>query len=473
MFTTNTYKGIIEKYLNSLNLTDLTTDAHWMKVSNWLEWYQGKVDNFHNYTYYNGTDTIPQTRYSAQMAKRCCEDWADLLLNEKVKIMIDDENLTKVLDKVLLDNDFYVQGNMLIEKSFALGEGAFIEYFTGNPIKPIGINYCNARMIYPLRYDGGQLVDCAFCWLLTNEVYYVNIHIQEADGTYTIYNKIFKESEKSKDPIELELPNKLERTLKSPIRLFQIIKPNNANNIDIDNQRGISVFANSLDQLKDIDLKFDSYNKEFKLGRKRMLFNSDVAKCNVDIKGNITPVFDSNDLAFYAIAMGENGKPIEYIDGNLRVAEHDQALQTALNLFSDSVGFGTGHYSLSDGHIYVNETSVISSNSKMFRRLKKHEIVLEKALIDLSKAIIYMATGTVTDKDISINFDDSIIEDKAEQKRQALLEFNAGLIDKVQYFMETRNMDESTAQTFVDKIEARIPEPEMEPEPEGNDESER
>ena len=286
-------------------------------------------------------------------------------------------------------------------------------------------------------------------------------------------NKIFKESEKSKDPIELELPNKLERTLKSPIRLFQIIKPNNANNIDIDNQRGISVFANSLDQLKDIDLKFDSYNKEFKLGRKRMLFNSDVAKCNVDIKGNITPVFDSNDLAFYAIAMGENGKPIEYIDGNLRVAEHDQALQTALNLFSDSVGFGTGHYSLSDGHIYVNETSVISSNSKMFRRLKKHEIVLEKALIDLSKAIIYMATGTVTDKDISINFDDSIIEDKAEQKRQALLEFNAGLIDKVQYFMETRNMDESTAQTFVDKIEARIPEPEMEPEPEGNDESER
>ena len=183
-------------------------------------------------------------------------------------------------------------------------------------------------------------------------------------------------------------------------------------------------------------------------------------------------VFDSNDIVFYSLSMGENGKPIESVDPTLRVEEHDKALQTSLNIFADSVGFGTNHYTFRDGVTYTNQTQIISSNSKMFRRLKKHEIILEKALIDLTKAVLYLASGSLTDKDISIDFDDSIIEDKAEKQRQALLEYNAGLIDQVQYFMITRNMDESTAQTFVDTIKGRMVQPEDEMDPEDDDEGE-
>ena len=200
--------------------------------------------------------------------------------------------------------------------------------------------------------------------------------------------------------------------------------------------------------------------------------NSDVAQFNVDENGRMNAVFDSNDLVFYSLSMGENGKPIESVDPTLRVEEHDKALQTSLNIFADSVGFGTNHYTFRDGVTYTNQTQIISSNSKMFRRLKKHEIILEKALIDLTKAVLYLATGSVTDKDISIDFDDSIIEDKAEKQRQALLEYNAGLIDQVQYFMITRNMDESTAQTFVETIKNRAENPETEMLPEDEDEGE-
>lgn len=102
----------------------------------------------------------------------------------------------------------------------------------------------------------------------------------------------------------------------------------------------------------------------------------------------------------------------------------------------------------------------------MYRRLKKHELLLEPALIGLTQSILYLLTGKPYTADVSVNFDDSIIEDTAEKKRQALLEFNAGLIDAVEYFKLTRNMDQAAAEKFVQEIEARKPEVEEEPEPE-------
>lgn len=461
--------GIIERFLTELNLKDQTPSQHWNYVDLWLEWYEGEVSKFHKYTVYNGKEQVQLERKKLGMAKMVCEDWADLLMNEKVKIMISDKKLKKLLDKCLLRNDFFVQSNQLIEKAFALGEGAFVEYETGDKENPVVINYCNGKMIYPLRIVNGQIIDCAFCWTLSDEKYYATVHIQNEDGSYTITNKIFSEDKDNKI-IYHDLPEGVVETKKSAIPLFQIIRPNMANNIDIDCARGLSVFANALDRLKDVDLKFDSYNMEFALGRKRVFVNSTVATFNTDDKGNMAPVFDSNDITFYNLSMGEKEDAITFIEGTLRVEEHDKALQTSLNLLSDAVGFGMDHYTFRDGKVYTNQTQIISSNSKMFRRLKKHEAVLEKSLIDLTKAIVYLATGKVTDKDISIDFDDSIIEDKAEKQKQALLEYNAGLIDKVQYYMQTRNMDESTAVTFIKEMEARAVPLDKEQDPEDDDE---
>ena len=53
--------------------------------------------------------------------------------------------------------------------------------------------------------------------------------------------------------------------------LFQIVSPNICNNIDLDSPLGISVYANSVSQLKGCDLVYDSYMNEYILGRKRIL----------------------------------------------------------------------------------------------------------------------------------------------------------------------------------------------------------
>ena len=76
-------------------------------VANWLEWYTGNVKSFHNYTIYNGKKQIAMKRLTLNMAKRVCEDWANLLLNEKTDITVGDSHSQEVIQKALEDCKFW------------------------------------------------------------------------------------------------------------------------------------------------------------------------------------------------------------------------------------------------------------------------------------------------------------------------------------------------------------------------------
>ena len=97
------------------------------KIDEWKKWYKGKVADFHEYDVFvsKGQKTSVEMQ-SLGMPKKICEDWADLLYNEKTFIVIDDTTLQKVFNEVLLDNNFESLGNELVEKSFMAGTGAFV-----------------------------------------------------------------------------------------------------------------------------------------------------------------------------------------------------------------------------------------------------------------------------------------------------------------------------------------------------------
>ena len=454
---------VIDGFLEKLGYSVAMSGKHRQLMKEWHEWYRGKVDSFHNYTVYNGFENVDCEKLTLGMAKRSAEDWADLLLNEKVEIMTASQN---ELDAILEANNFRDRANQLIELAFALGTGAFVAYASPSRTdRPVTINYINGLMIRPLKIENGEIVDCAFASQLNQDEYYISLHTRQPDGSYRIENIVF--SEKSGQYSVKNLPGGVKPIIKSPVKLFWIVKPNLVNNIELDEAMGLSVYANAVDEMKDVDTKYDSYENEFVLGRKRIFVRGDTVQVNIGPDGKPRPAFDTKDTVFYAIPMEDKeAKPIQETDSKLRVEEHDRGLQTALNLFGDKVGFGADHYVFRDGKVYTNEAQVISTNSKMYRRLKKHELLLEPALIGLTQSVLYLLTGKPYTADVSVNFDDSIIEDTAEKKRQALLEFNAGLIDAVEYFKLTRNMDQAAAEKFVQEIEARKPEVEEEPEPE-------
>jgi hypothetical protein len=102
-------------------------------------------------------------------------------------------------------------------------------------------------------------------------------------------------------------------------------------------------------------------------------------------------------------------------------------------------------------------TAVISVNSELYQNLRKHEIKLEQSLKDFTLAIItacnnfspYEFKTNYKLKDIYIQFDDSIIEDKdAEQKRDKDL-VAAGLLSEIEYRMRWRGETEEDAKKFV------------------------
>jgi len=59
-----------------------------------------------------------------------------------------------------------------------------------------------------------------------------------------------------------------------------LIDLNIANNMDLDSPMGIAVFANAIDQLKGIDITYDSYVNEFILGKKRIFVAPEMLSLN-------------------------------------------------------------------------------------------------------------------------------------------------------------------------------------------------
>lgn len=109
--------NIIRQYLTEQKYTTVS-DETYSHIDEWLDWYQGDVPNFHTYTVYNGITSTKQKRYRLGMAKKVCEDWANLLLNEKVSIKAG--NYDQRLNDILAQNNFRVRGNQIIELAFAL-----------------------------------------------------------------------------------------------------------------------------------------------------------------------------------------------------------------------------------------------------------------------------------------------------------------------------------------------------------------
>lgn len=421
------------------------TETQSPELKTWLKWYKGFDRGFHEYSIYNGAKKVKMQKKTLNIAKKSCEDWANLLLNEKCEITIKDK---EKLDEILEYNSFKVEANNLIEQSFALSMGAFVESLenvkmnedTGEIVKTndskVKIDYVDATKIYPITFRNRRLVECAFVSENTNEVA-ISIHKLNENKEYDVIN-LFIETNSKGNATGKERELIFHTKSKKP--LFQIIKPNICNNRDIDSPLGISVYANSIDNLKAIDNAYDSFDNEIQGGRKRIMV--DDAYLNI-VNGEIVEAFDKNDTVFYRIPRkeGDESKPfVEDISGQLRTAEISNALQEQLNVYAANVGFGKNYYTFGaggGGRPIQTATGIIAQNSDLFRNLRKHELLIEKALKDMVGAIAYLSNEFTTNKidttDLKVMFDDSIIEDTESKKTSDRTDVTNGIMSKQEY----------------------------------------
>lgn len=309
----------------------------------------------------------------------------------------------------------------------------------------VKISYVSAGGIYPLSWENGQVTECAFVSVRTvNSRKYAHIQVHALEGgEYIIQNHVVECSAGA----GREVPPPQWKTLKgfenlsetvhtgSSQRQFVIDTLNIVNNVDEDSPMGIALFANSIDQLKGIDVVYDSYINEFVLGKKRIFVAPEMLDFD-PVTGN--PAFDDNDVVFYRLPeeMGSKGDSIRDVDMKIRAGEHNQAINDNLNILSSKCGFGTERYRFEKGSV-ATATQVISENSDLYRTLKKHEIPLESSLKELVRIICRLGNvlGEQVDEnaEITIDFDDSIIEDKASERQQDRQDVSMGVMGLAEY----------------------------------------
>lgn len=453
---------IIKRISGRSNIEDFNNS----KTREWLSWYSGKIRKFHFYNIYNGTKKIPMERLTLSMPKKVCEDWANLLMNEKTSIILKNEKDQKIFDKHLTRINFYQKANSLIEKTFALGKGAFVESIEnfsynekgdliGDDATP-NIQFISGNKIYPITFENGQVTECAFV-NEGSEYTYISIHLLNENNEYDIHNIKCAGKNKSSLMYNEETDHTVFHT-KSKIAWFQLIKPNIVNNIDINSPLGISIYANAIDILKSVDLSYDCLYNELNLGRKRIFISTRLLKVD-PVSGETNPVFDQNDIEYYSLPESDDGKNLIYSDSQeLRIESIDRALQRQLNLLSSKCGFGSNHYKFETGTV-TTATQVVSENSEQFRNLRKHEILLENALICMAEALISIINQYTNEKislqdksEIRIEFDDSIIEDKQSEKTSDRQDLQSGVISRAEYRAKYYSEDLETAQKEIKEI---------------------
>ena len=196
--------GQITKKLKELGYTTIPEEFY-AKVDEWKSWYQGKVKGFHNFRIRNGERMVKCKRYSLGMGKKLSEDWANLLMNEKVNITLEGQKEQAFIDHVLEENNFTVKANEMQEMKSALGTVAYIprvvgqEVYDGGEIVPgnasgIVLDYVTIEDIFPLSWSNGYISECAFTSVVTRggkDYLYLQIHRQSPGGEYVIENRIY------------------------------------------------------------------------------------------------------------------------------------------------------------------------------------------------------------------------------------------------------------------------------------------
>ena len=463
----------IRRALKELGFDTVGIDFYKL-IGVWVDWYKGNVEDFHSYTVWNGIEELECHRYSVSMAKKVCEDWANLLMNERVNITLEGKKEQEFVDTILSENNWEVKANESQERKAATGTIAYVPVIEGMSINPdtseivdsgrIRINYVSATNIYPLTWDNGIIRECAFASTKkVNDTEYTYIQVHRLNGgEYDIENHLY-----DSDEVPLTSVNGFE-TIPPVVHTgsdkpqFVIDRLNIANS-DENNPLGVAVFASAIDQLKSVDITYDSYVNEFVLGKKRIVVQPEATK---SIDGR--PVFDKRETVYYVLPedRGGNGNILQQVDMSLRTAEFNTGMQDMLNILSSKCGFGENHYKFNQGSI-ATATQVISENSTMFRTIKKHEILLEQAIKELCRTLLrmgnrYMEAGLNEEVQISVDFDDSIIEDKQTDFLRDMQLLSAGIMNDWEFRMKWMNEDEATAKAALPKARDMVTEEETE-----------
>ena len=290
----------------------------------WQAIYKGFYRAWHEVDVKTIRDPKGKKRTLATMnaGKMACSQMARYVWNERCSITASmksnpqDDPLNAFLQHVLKDNRFGLAFGDLLEKSFALGGGALKEWVeipkdeNGNDIGEgkVRIGYTMASQFVPTAWDNAKVTSGIFVSREARDGYYYTVvewHHWDCT-TYRITNDLYRQPIKGAEPQNILgwwYPLDKIYPLLSPDTtiedvhqaFFQYVRPFGANYADDNSPLGMSIYAPALNTLHGLDIMFDSLQREFVLGKKRIIAPARAMKQSAGVN---------------------NGRPDRYFDGS-------------------------------------------------------------------------------------------------------------------------------------------------------------
>ena len=471
----------LRKQLNKKGINIINTDYYDL-IDVWNSWYKGVVDDFHFYNIKMADgSTVEVEKKTMALAKKSSEDMMKLNWSNKCDIKLATDEKTKALWKVLdsKQNNFTIMFPQVLELAFALGTTGMSEY--KDELGRTRIEYMlDPSCIIPYAYDNFNITGFVALDQWQEEekgkpIYYTHLTYHEfktekdkktgeLKQVYRKLNELYKSKSPNtlgkEIPFEEKYPNVEESVVyETDTPHFQIVKPPIANNVDISNPMGISIFANSIDKLKAIDDKYDSFDMEFIDGKRRILVDKTALKASpqVDENGNITQTlyFDKNDRTYVAMN-GMKDQPVKDISFDIRYQEHIDSINAELSWYSGAIGLGSDYYRV-DGKGNATATEILSEDDEAFRTKQVYETVIKDVIIDLVKSVCFLEDIELSENEIQVEFDHSRFENQEKTQQRLEREVSKGITSKVEYRMKVYGETEEVAKQKIAQIKEEEP----------------
>ena len=426
--------------------------------------------------------------YRMNMAKAVCAEMAGLVWGEECTVNVSIEGresteetpdpLNEFIQKVLAKNAFREKMQESIEEGLALGGAAYKVWAEakhdedGNEIpetRKIMLGYAMADQFVPISWDNAKITEGVFISRIAKGGwYYTRLEWHKWNGlTYVITNELYrseiqkgKNGGDSQDILGVRYPLAeiypyLDEVTEVPVEesLFTYWRTPIANNLDDNSPLGMSIYGNALETLHALDICYDSFVREFRLGKKRIIVPARAVRVVTDPQtGRLLRYFDANDETYEALA-SDTPDDLKIQDNSveLRVEEHVAAINAFLSILCLQIGFSAGTFTFDQHTGLKTATEVVSENSKTYKTIKTLQNQIRPAIEHLVRNIIDVAIlygmdfdGTPVESlvapgyNVTITFDDGVTQDRQTNINEGVMLVGAGLLSKFTFMTDPK-----------------------------------
>lgn len=215
-----------------------------------------------------------------------------------------------------------------------------------------------------------------------------------------------------------------EGAIPSDIPMIATFRTPYANNIDLDSELPIAIFANSIGTLHDIDYAHSEYLAEFR-------------KMSAKVFGDETVIHGKKGIPDdYFVIVDPNGtdsidKQIMTYAPQIREEAHKAAINTELRLYEVQIGVSSGTFTFDTQKGLVTATQVLSEDKTTYNTVAQLQRQLKPALEAIAKITANLARFygyEVADGEPAIEFGDSVFEDTGTEFNRRFQMVQAGML---------------------------------------------